>query len=121
MDQSNLIYKIALSSDNKELGRIFRFDDLLGKTAKKLKPHVIIQVVRIFKNDINIALEMELFIKTEDRFVWFNITRKEFDQIVKIQRRIRNESGSKVEYIQDTPFLGSRGGYGYHRDKKRGN
>ena len=121
MDHSKLIYKIALSSDNKELGRIFRFDDLPGKTAKKLKLYVIIQVVRIFKSDINIALDMELFIKAEDGFAWFNITRKEFDRIVKIQRRIRNDRESKAEYIPDTPFLGSRGGYGYHRDKKRGN
>lgn len=119
MDHSELIHKIALSSDNKELGKIFRFDDLLGKTAKKLKPHVIIRVVRMFKNDISIALDMELFIKTEERFVWFDITRKKFNQIEKIQRRIRNKGENKPEYIPETLFLGSRGGYGYHRIKNR--
>jgi hypothetical protein len=121
VDYSKLIYKIALSSDNKELGRIFRIEDLPGKTIKKLIPHVVIQVVRRFKGDINIATEAELFIKDEDKFAWFNITRMEFDQIVKIQRRIRNDRESKAENIPDTPFLGNRGGYGYYRDKKRGN
>jgi hypothetical protein len=120
VDKSEGIDKIALSSDNKELGRIFRIEDLPGRKAKILKPYVIIQVVRIFKNDINIALDMELLLRAEDKLAWFNITRKEFDQIVKVQRRIRDVRESKAEYIPDTPFLGSRGGYGYYRDKKRG-
>jgi hypothetical protein len=120
VDQSKLIHKIAVSSDNRELGRIFRFEDLVGKTIKKLIPHVIIHVVRAFNDDINIAIEAGFFLKDEDNYAWFNITKKEFDQIVKIQRRIRNDRESKAEYIPDTPFLGSRGGYGYYRDKKRG-
>lgn len=119
MDYSKLIYKIALSSDNKELGRIYRIDDLPGKTIKKLIPHVVIHVIRRFKNDINIAIEAELFIKDEGRFAWFNLTRKEFDQIVKIQRQIKNDRESKAEYIPDSPYVAGSGGYGYHRPRKR--
>ncbi len=119
MDQSKLLYKIALSSDNKELGRIIRFDEKPGKTIKKLVPFVILQVIRPFKNDINIAIELDLFDRIEDRFAFFNITRKEFDQIVKIQRRILKDRDRKAEYIPDSPYVANQGGYGYHRTRNR--
>jgi hypothetical protein len=119
VDQSKLLYKIALSSDNKKLGRIIRFDKTPGKTIKKLEPIAILQVVRAFKSDINIAIELNLLNRIEEQYARFKITRKEFDQIVKIQRRIRRDRERKAEYIPDTPFLGSRGGYGYHRKKNR--
>ena len=120
VDQSELLYKIAFSSDNKKLGRILRFDKKPGKTIKALVTFVIIQVVRAFKTDINIAIELDLFDRIENGFVILKITRKEFDEIVKIQREIIKNQERKAEYIPDSPYVASQGGYGFHRQKKRG-
>ena len=82
---------------------------------------MILQVVRTFKTDINIAIELDLFDKIENGFAIFKITKKEFDEIVKIQRQIVKDRERKTEYIPDSPYTASSGGYGFHRQKKRGN
>ena len=60
VDYSILIAKMALDKNSLKLGKIINITDLPGKTIKKLKPYVVIQVKQGFlKKPITINIEAE--------------------------------------------------------------
>jgi len=88
MDFKHLAGSIAADKNSKKLGKIIRIDNLPGKTTKKLKPYAIIIVHRIFSKDVVIPLDLELLMKVEREYVWFDILKKDFDEIAKQQQSV---------------------------------
>lgn len=113
MDYSRLISRIAADKDSNVLGKIVRVESLIGKTIKKYKPFVIIRVRKTFRKDVLVPIEAEKLLKVEGTYAWFNITKEEFDDVVKrlkdtkIERDIyhgdvgvtRTRSGPVVDYL----------------------
>ena len=89
MDVSRLAGKIAADKDSRKLGKIDRIEQLTGKTVKKLKPYAMVIVHRVLKPDVVIPLDVELILKVNDQYAWFEITKEEFDKEVKNQRAVK--------------------------------
>lgn len=89
MDTSRLAGKIAADKNSNKLGKIIRVEKIVGKTIKKLKPHAFILVHRIFKRDAIIPIETDLVTKIADQFVWFDISKEDFDKLVRDQRAVK--------------------------------
>ncbi len=100
MDYKRLAGCIAADKNSTKLGKIIRIENLLGKTVKTTKPHALILIHRIFKRDVVIPLDLELLVKIEREYVWFDILKKDFDKLAKRQQAIeevREDYGKFIE------------------------
>ncbi|MHA1211436.1 MAG: hypothetical protein ACTSSH_03150 [Candidatus Heimdallarchaeota archaeon] len=86
-----LVSKIAADKDSRLLGKIVRIEQLIGKTIKKYKPYALILVRKTFKKDVIVPIEAEKITKVERNYVWFDISKEEFDAEVKRLRKIKTE------------------------------
>lgn len=91
MAYQKLIGKIAADKNNQKLGVIVRIENLLGKTIKKTKPHALIRFQKRFKKDVIVPLALEKNLKEEKGYVWFDITKKEFEEEIEAIRKIQTE------------------------------
>ena len=89
MDFSRLAGRIAVDKNSKKLGKIIRIDDLPGKTIKRLKPYAMVYVYRLLRPDIVIPLDIDLLIKEEGYYVWFDILKADFDKKTKQQASVK--------------------------------
>ncbi|MHA1220392.1 MAG: hypothetical protein ACTSQB_01525 [Candidatus Heimdallarchaeota archaeon] len=81
------ISKIACDNKGKRLGKISEIRGKPNRVLRKDRPHAIVQVRLLLEvKDIKIAIELQKVLKIDDDNVWFDITRKEFKQLVKTQK-----------------------------------
>ncbi len=83
--------KIAVDKENMKLGKIIRIDMLPGKTIKKNIPYVMIVVQKRFQKKLVVPIDAKKVIKIEGIYVWFNITKAEFNEVIKRIKKIKIE------------------------------
>ncbi|MFW9924149.1 MAG: hypothetical protein ACFFDW_12765 [Candidatus Thorarchaeota archaeon] len=91
MNNVTLVGNIAVDKNSSRLGKIVRIEKLLGKTIKKYVPCVMILIERRFKKNLVIPLEISKILKVQGDYVWFNITKEEFDIEVERYSKIQKE------------------------------
>ena len=112
------ISKIAYSKDNKKLGKIIAVEGSAKKLIALKKPHAVIDVRRIFKDDIRISLPLKKIIREEKNKIWFDITKQEFNLEIKaIDHEKQSEKTSKAKAFQKRLGKGFDRGY-YHKKEK---
>ncbi|MHA1185774.1 MAG: hypothetical protein ACTSSK_02700 [Candidatus Heimdallarchaeota archaeon] len=108
MDNKKLISKIAADKDSKALGKIIRIEQLLGKTIKIKKPHALIFVRRFLRNDVLVPILVEKITKIEGQYVWFDITKEAFTELLKQAAAIKTEreiySGEIIQQSSSNSF-----------------
>ena len=96
MSNVKLISRIAADKSSKRLGRIIRIDDLPVEGSKDLAPHLIILVSKFLKKDRIVPIEVSKVTKTEDNYVWLDITSEEFEEILKSAKDYKDYSESNL-------------------------
>ena len=96
MNNVKLISRIAADKSNKRIGRIIRIDNLPVEGSKNLAPHLIILVKKFLKKDHLIPIEVSKITKTEDNYVWLDITTEEFEEILKSAKDYKDYSESNL-------------------------
>ncbi len=108
MDYDRLISKIAADRDSKELGKIIRIENLMGKTIKTKKPYAMILVRKFLKSDTVVPLSADKVTKIEGQYAWFDISKEEFSLEAKRVANITTEreiySGEIVEQSSSNRF-----------------
>lgn len=102
MEFSRLAGKTAADKNSDKLGKIIQIENLPGKTIKKLKPHAIVLVRRMFKSDVVIPLDIDLLIKDEGYYAWFDVLKEDFDKDVKQQRAVKGVRETYGKFV-DAP------------------
>jgi len=82
------IGKIATDKKGEKLGKIIRIEQLAGKTIKKEVPYAIIHVIKIFRLDVKIPLELSKVIKSEGKKIYFDILQKDLNDEINKQKAI---------------------------------
>ncbi|MHA1739623.1 MAG: hypothetical protein ACTSWD_13620 [Candidatus Heimdallarchaeota archaeon] len=90
MSKAQLISRIAADKSNKRIGRIIRIDDLPAEGSKDLTPHLIILVSKFLKKDRIVPIVVSKVIKTEDNYVWLDITTEEFEELLESAKENKN-------------------------------
>ncbi len=90
MSKAQLISRFAADKSNKRMGRIIRIDDFPVEGSKDLTPHLIILVSKFLKKDRFVPIEVSKITKTEDNFVWLDITTEEFEELLKLSSFYKN-------------------------------
>ena len=85
MKPEELISKIVLDRDSKELGLIERIEKMPHLLTKKLVPYLIIRVKISWRKKINIPIDIAQISKVENNKVWLKITKETFTQEVERQ------------------------------------
>ena len=89
MDYSVVLFKTALDKNGLKLGKIINITDLPGKTIKKLKPYVVIQVKQGFLlKPIPMTLEADKLIKYSKNAAVFDILKEDFDKLVEREKLV---------------------------------
>ena len=83
------LFRIACDKNGFKLGKIIRIEYLPGKTIKKDVPYAIVHVIKALRIDVKIPVELKKKLKTEGKYVWFNINKSNFDDEVRKQRAIK--------------------------------
>ena len=83
------LFKIACDKNGFKLGKIIRIEYLPGKTIKKDVPYAIVHVIKALRIDVKIPVELKKKLKTEGKYVWFNINKSNFSDEVRKQREIK--------------------------------
>ena len=99
-----LIGKKAFSEENELLGKITRIDKLPGKTIKKIKPYIIIQIRRFLNKNLHIPIDLDLLKEVSNGKVILKISKKDFDKEKERVERIMIERESFKEYPKMTSF-----------------
>jgi len=92
-----LISRIAADKSNKRMGRIIRIDDFPAEGSKDLTPHLIILVSKFLKKDRLIPIEVSKVTKTEDNYVWLDLTTEEFEELLKSASEYKDYSESNLK------------------------
>jgi len=96
LSKAKLISRIAADKSSKRIGRIIRIDDLPAEGSKDLTPHLIILVRKFLKKDRLIPIEISKITKTEDNYVWLDLTSEEFEEILKSASDYKDYSESNL-------------------------
>ena len=96
MKYSYLVGRIAADKEGKKLTRIFKIERLPHKVTKKLEPHLLLLVDRMFKRKVIIPIEPSKVIKVEGQFVWLDITKEEFELEVKKAQAIKKHRWDEI-------------------------
>jgi hypothetical protein len=83
MDDNKINYdklpgKIAADRDSKKLGKIFDVVMIEEKKTRREQPHALVIDKRFLLKDVTVLLSLDRILKTTDRYVWFDISKKEF-------------------------------------------
>ena len=95
------VTKIVADKDSKKLGQIIRIEKLPIKNV--LVEHIVVLVPKRFSKGIAVPVHPDLILKTEGKYVWLKISKKEFKELVKKREVVR-------EYQKDAPY--SKEGHG---------
>ncbi|HUU86644.1 MAG TPA: hypothetical protein VMX17_02730 [Candidatus Glassbacteria bacterium] len=109
MSYKYLVSKIAADKEGNKLGKIIGLDRMPGKTIKKMIPYLLIRFEKRFRKDIIVPIEAEKVLEAKGSYVWFNITKEQFDQEVD---RIRKTKLDRETYKGYQQFKQTRGGAG---------
>ena len=97
MKYSNLVGKLAADKHSRKLGKIIGIRKLPRKSRlvkdgseDALVEHLIINVHRLFKNDIGIPVDNKKILKIEGNFVWLDLTQEDFKETIKEGKEIIN-------------------------------
>jgi hypothetical protein len=88
MEYEKLIGRIAADKDSRKLGKIVKIEKIQDRKTKILKPHVLIKVRKIFRQDIIVVVDATKILKSDDFHVWFDITKDEFETEVRETRAL---------------------------------
>jgi len=88
MDLQKLLGKTAADKNSKKLGKIIKIEDIQDKKTKISKKHVVILVKKFLRTDITVLVEAEKLIKSDYSYVWFDITKEDFEQEVRETRAL---------------------------------
>lgn len=86
---NELLFKIACDKNGNKLGKIIRIEYLPGKTIKKDIPYAIIHVIKALRRDVKIPIDLKKKLEIEGEYIWFNISKNDFDDEVRKQRAIQ--------------------------------
>lgn len=111
MDSKKLIGKIAADKDNKKLGKIIDIKLQTGKTVKVTKPYALILIEKPFRKDITVLIEAEKAMKVDAQYVWFNITKEEFEEEVKRSAEIQKFIEQQGLHFKDQSYRGPTADY----------
>ncbi|MEA2071014.1 MAG: hypothetical protein U9O98_06960 [Asgard group archaeon] len=107
-----ILNKKAFSKDMRELGIIIKTEKL-KVIAQKFQTYAIIRSKRFLKKDIFIPLSIKKVRKVTKQEVLFDITKKEFDELVKEKEKIEKTIKTLESTIQMNPRTG-RSNYTYN-------
>ena len=109
MKYSSLVGKIAADKDSKKIGKIIDLKKLARKnrsekdSAKdRLEEHLIIHVRQFFKRDVVVPVDSEKILKVEGNFVWLNLSKAEFKELIKESPELSQISkGDMAEHARE--------------------
>jgi hypothetical protein len=79
MDYEKLVGKIVADKESRKLGKIIKIEQIEDKKSRRSKPHLLILVKKFLRTDIVIVMDCEKIIKSDDRYVWLDILKENFE------------------------------------------
>ncbi|NHJ03315.1 MAG: hypothetical protein EAX90_00670 [Candidatus Heimdallarchaeota archaeon] len=83
MNEKKIINKIAYDINGKKLGRIVKIEKVMQKELREGKTQIYIQKNFILRTTLQILLDAKEILNVDKNNVTINITKDEFDSIVK--------------------------------------
>lgn len=96
---------MAISKDDSKFGRIIRIDEKPDKTTKKPKQFAIIDIPRLFREDLKIPLGIEFILTIGEKAVKFDIPRKEFNELKKTISGLKHAEDEILAKTEPARFL----------------
>lgn len=80
--EKKFLSKIVADKNNKKIGKVIRIDNKPDIVSKKLTPHLIIIIHRLFRKDLTISVSIEKISKLEGNYLWLDITEEELKKLL---------------------------------------